>query len=379
MTAPVNIGSTHRSIDAASQYEWRKLMRHFISVAAVAFACFIGAASVGTAQTNRSGKTHNPANTISLEADDPDSFRNFAPELDKTLAKVPKINSETGTYVKEIEPQLFFVTDGIYQSAFLVTNEGVVVFDAPPSYAQKLLDAIKKAAPNTPIKYLVYSHGHADHVGGSSIFKDIPGLTIVAQAQVAESLKQRANPSILPPTKTFDDAYTFSLGEDRIELKSAKFHSEDRDVIIYLPNQKFLMAVDTITPGEAPFMNFGVTADIGAYTRIFDQLLGYKFEHFLSGHVSVLGNRDDVVTAQKYVLDVRSAVEQRMTEFPTLFSIALEKLEFKNGNLAYRYALETIRDECAQDIIGKWKDDLSVVDVWGPSHCEQMVLYFVMH
>jgi glyoxylase-like metal-dependent hydrolase (beta-lactamase superfamily II) len=354
-------------------------MLYFSRIAALTAACVIGTSIMSTAQTNTSGKAHNPANTIILEPDDPNSFRNFAPELDKTLARVPKMDPETGIFVKEIESNLFFVTDGIYQSAFLVTIEGIVVFDAPPSFAQKLPGAIKKAAPDTPIKYLVYSHGHTDHIGGSVIFKDVPGLTIVAQTQVAESLKELANPGILPPTKIFDDAYNFSAGGARIELKSAKFHSEDRDVIIYLPNQKFLMAVDTITPGETPFMNFGATADIGAYMGTFAQLLDYKFEHFLSGHVSVLGNRDDVVTAQKYVLDVRSSVQQKMSKFPKLYSTAFEKLDFKNGNLAYRYAIEAIRDECARDMISEWQGDLSLVDLWAPSHCQQMILYFVMH
>ena len=87
---------------------------------------------------------------------------------------------ETGLYVEEVKPNLFFVTEGSYQAAFLKTGAGVIVFDTPPSFAHKLPDVIKQHAPNEATKYLVYSHGHADHVGGASAFGDIQGCEVVA-------------------------------------------------------------------------------------------------------------------------------------------------------------------------------------------------------
>ena len=139
------------------------------------------------------------------------------------------------------------------------------------------------------------------------------------------------------------------------------------------------MAVDTITPGEAPFMNFGATSDIGAYLDSFEQFLSYDFKHFLSGHVSVLGNRDDVVAARDYAFEVRDAVIAELGTFGERFGEALASLEYQNANLGYRIAIEEIRDECASQVIENWQDRLSAVDVWAASHCEQTVLDYVMH
>src|SRR5687768_699342 len=86
------------------------------------------------------------ANTVSLDPDSPDSYRAFAPELAQTLARVPKIDPESGVYAGEVKPDLFWVTDGIYQAAFLRTGEGIVVFDAPASLADKLPEAIARHA-----------------------------------------------------------------------------------------------------------------------------------------------------------------------------------------------------------------------------------------
>jgi len=340
----------------------------------------IGSDSVDTGQSAKVKTVERKtANVVSLNPKDTNSYLSFAPELEKTILRIPKLDPETQLYVEEVKPNLFYVTEGIYQSAFLKTGAGVIVFDTPPSFSRKLPKVIKQHAPNEVIKYLVYSHGHSDHVGGASAFSDIQDLQVVAQLKTAGGIKEGGNPGILPPTITFQDQHNFSLGGEKVELTSASFHSENADVLIYLPKQKFIMAVDTITPGEAPFMGFGATADIGEYLKFFDEVLRYDFDIILSGHVSILGNRDDVVEAKEYAFDVRDSILNGMQTFEERFTKTFATFKYKNPNLAYRSAIEQMREECSAEIIDKWKDRLSVVDVWADSHCEKMILYYIMH
>src|SRR4029453_1729098 len=84
----------------------------------------------------------------------------------------PALN-EQGYFVGRVERNLYWVTDG-YQSAFLTTPDGVVVFDAPPSIGHNLRRAVEEIAaangvPNT-VTHLVYSPHHADHPGAASLF-----------------------------------------------------------------------------------------------------------------------------------------------------------------------------------------------------------------
>ncbi len=181
----------------------------FTAVAAICFA------SPAPANMEQKAGELNTANDVSLDPEDANWYRNFTPELAKTLARIPQLDPETQLHVEEVKPNLFYVTEGIYQSAFLKTGQGIIVFDAPPSFAHKLPDAIKKSAPNEPIKYLVYSHGHADHVGGASVFGDVQGLQVVAQRDVAGAIREKANPGILLPTITFEEQHTLSLPSDR--------------------------------------------------------------------------------------------------------------------------------------------------------------------
>lgn len=321
----------------------------------------------------------NSATAISLDVDHPDSFRKFAPELPQMRARAAKINTEFGLHVSEVEPGLFFVTDLVYQSAFIVTNDGVVVLDAPPSFGGNLRKAIAIAAPRAPITHLIMSHGHRDHNGGGSAFADIQGLEVISSAGVAETLATTPLTGILTPTRTFKDALKMTIGGVEIELQTAQFHAEDVDTMIYLPAEKFLMAIDSITPGEAPFMNFGATSDVSGYLATFETFLNYDFSHFLSGHVSVLGNRDDVIKARDYTFDVRDTVYGLMPTFNDRFMEGLTAVEFQNANLAYRYAMESIRDDCSTQVINRWEDTLSVVDIWADSHCETILVYAIMH
>jgi hypothetical protein len=41
--------------------------------------------------------------------------------------------------------------------------------------------------------------------------------------------------------------------------------------------------------------------------------------------------------------------------------------------------MENVRKDCAAQIIDRWKDRLSVVDVWADSHCETVILHAIMH
>ena len=351
-------------------------MRFLASVSAVACLAVLGTPGVSTAGD---GHGHNPANTISIEQDHPDSYRHFSPELPAMRARAAQINTDFGLHVSEIEPGLFFVTDLIYQSAFLVTDEGVVVFDAPPSFGERLRMAIELSASGVPITHFILSHKHADHNGGGFTFADIDGLTVIGAQASAESLLRNPLRGVLQPNETFEEALSLSVGGVPIELQTARFHANDTDVIIHLPEQRFLMAIDTITPGEVPFMNFGGTSNLEGYMGSFETFLSYDFEHFLSGHVSVLGNRQDVETARDYARDVWNTVYEIWPGFLERFMAHMERTEFQHGNLAYRMTMEEIRDECAAAIIGRWEGTLSVVDLWADSHCETVVMHAIMH
>src|ERR1700755_2378305 len=104
-------------------------------------------------------------------ADGTPQLPDYAPVPEAALG--PALN-EQGYHVGRVERNLFSVTDGTYQSAFLLTSDGVVLFDAPPSIGHNLQRAVDEAAAaegtTNTVTHLVYSHHHADHGSASALF-----------------------------------------------------------------------------------------------------------------------------------------------------------------------------------------------------------------
>jgi glyoxylase-like metal-dependent hydrolase (beta-lactamase superfamily II) len=74
--------------------------------------------------------------------------------------------------LQEIKPGVYVVSAGGYNSMFLVTQEGVVVVDAPPAIGDKMSAAVSEVT-DRPITHLIYSHAHKDHIGAANLFENV--------------------------------------------------------------------------------------------------------------------------------------------------------------------------------------------------------------
>src|SRR5919112_72618 len=108
-------------------------------------------------------------------------------------------------------------TDGVYvfrygghQAMFVVTKAGVIATDpiayGRPEAAVTYIEEIKKVS-DQPIKYLIYSHHHYDHIAGGQPFKDA-GAKIIAHKRAKERLALLKDPSTPLPDETIDKKRT---------------------------------------------------------------------------------------------------------------------------------------------------------------------------
>ena len=142
-----------------------------------------------------------------------------------------------------MERNLYWVTDGVYQSAFLTTRDGVVLFDAPPTIGHNLRRAVDEiAAANgvtNTVTHLVYSHHHADHAGAASLFDG--DVVRVGHEETRRLLLRDNDPARPAPEVTFADRYTLEVGGERVELAwHGPNHSPD-NIYIHFPDHDALM------------------------------------------------------------------------------------------------------------------------------------------
>src|SRR6202046_5745333 len=170
--------------------------------------------------------------------DSPEALREHVPVLPAVRAKYWNIDPAVGYGMKDFGNGVYALSDNGWQSAFLVTEAGAIVFDAPASYGKHIPEAVAKVT-NKPIKVLVYSHIHKDHIGGSAAFKNIKNLQIVALEGVADFLKEINDPNRLLPNVTLQSAKTITIGGKTVELTRHFYHFEEGDLFIYVSQAKF--------------------------------------------------------------------------------------------------------------------------------------------
>jgi glyoxylase-like metal-dependent hydrolase (beta-lactamase superfamily II) len=211
-----------------------------------------------------------------------------------------------GYLVQEVGGGLYAVTDGAYQAMFLVSSEGVIAVDAPPTIGANLLRAIS-AVTQQPVTHVVYSHSHADHIGAAVLFP--ADAERIAHTETKRLLEATGDPNRPLPTRTFDDRYTLQVGDQTLELAfKGSNHSPD-NIFAWAPRQETLLLIDVVFPGWVPFKNLAVSQNIPGWLAAHDQALAYPFKTLVSGHLGRLGTRADVEVQQAYLADLRAAAE----------------------------------------------------------------------
>jgi glyoxylase-like metal-dependent hydrolase (beta-lactamase superfamily II) len=296
-----------------------------------------------------------PDSGASTTADLPD----YAPIPRSALG--PALNDQ-GYYVGRVERNLYWVTDGVYNSAFLTTGDGVVVFDAPPSIGNNLRRAVDEIAaangvPNT-VTHLVYSHHHADHTGAASLFGG--DVSRIGHQETRRLLERDGDPARPLPEITFTDRYTLQLGGERVELAWYGPNHTPDNIYIHFPGHDTLMFIDVVNAGWVPIYNVNLSEDVIGYMGAPAIALSYPWTHFISGHLGRLATRDDVAVHQAYIADIEASSREALAAVnPIPFYVAAGE-NFWAGVKAH---LDTVTERAAAPVIAKYTGVLAAADV----------------
>jgi glyoxylase-like metal-dependent hydrolase (beta-lactamase superfamily II) len=305
-----------------------------------------------------------------------ETLPDYVPLLPQVKAKAPVIDTNKGYFVSELKPGVFMVTEGAYESVFVTTGKGVVLFDAPPSFAQHIGEAVKDHT-SEPIVELVYSHMHIDHIGGAGlILKQNPKIEIVAEEGTAEFLREMQDPHRPVPTRTFKDHETLKLGSLNAEMKLGHWHSPEGDLLISIPDKRVVIAIDAFSAGASPFMDLDLTMNMHEYLKLFDQLGKMDFDVIVPGHHNTPATRQDLQIAQSYVTDVYKTASRILGEdHQALKARAIEKYGRENGWAVASVLISSEVNQCAEEIKNRWVTKLEGVDIWAASHCKTALVY----
>jgi glyoxylase-like metal-dependent hydrolase (beta-lactamase superfamily II) len=191
----------------------------------------------------------------------------------------------------------------ISNAGFVVTEDGVLVVDAlgSPVLAEELIDEIRRVT-SQPIRYVVVTHYHADHIYGLQAFK-AAGATVVAHTAGQEYLnsdtaqrrmqasRQDVSPWINEDTRLVAADRWLDAADTTLRLGSFEFHVRHagpahtpEDLVVYVPQRGVLFAGDLVFRGRIPFVG---QADSRRWIESLNRLIEFRPKLIVPGHGGV--------------------------------------------------------------------------------------------
>ena len=216
-------------------------------------------------------------------------------------------------------------------AGFVITPEGVVVFDAlgTPPLAEALVAKIRKLT-SAPIKRVIVSHYHADHIYGLQVFKalgaEIWAHTLSKEYLVSEErelrLTQRREElfpwvdektKILEPDVWLSGDTDFTMGGVHFTVRYVGPAHSPEDVALYVQEDKVLFVGDLVFKGRVPFVG---TANSKLWLDALDKLLAFNAKTMVPGHGAVSHNpKQDLSLTRDYLSYLRKTMGKAVEDF----------------------------------------------------------------
>jgi glyoxylase-like metal-dependent hydrolase (beta-lactamase superfamily II) len=237
---------------------------------------------------------------------------------------------------------------GGHQAMFVVTSRGVIATDPigyqRPQAVTTYIDEIKKVTPQ-PIRYVIYSHHHYDHIAGGKPFKDL-GARFVAHRRAREHLSLMKAPDVVMPDEVVDGKKRITLGDTTLELIYVGRNHSDNSLVMRLPKEKIIFAVDFIPIQTLNFRHMPDSWPL-EWEQSLKRVLALDWERMIPGHPYAggrLGTKQDVQNLlahmQELSAEVKKAADQGKCWDAAMREIKLPKYEswgsyaqFLSGNI----------------------------------------------
>lgn len=214
------------------------------------------------------------------------------------------VAQEAKRSITQIKGDLYRFQNNFHFSVVYVTERGVIVTDPINAEAARWLkDEVKKRF-NKPIKYLVYSHDHRDHIAGGEVFAE-DGAIVVSHKRTREVIAGEKRPTAMPEI-TFKKKMQLALGGSRVNLIHVGKNHSDNSIVMHFPKERVLFAVDFIPVKSVAFRDLP-DSYLPDWIKSLKRVERMDFDILAPGH-GPLGTKADVTLFRSYMTDLYDQV-----------------------------------------------------------------------
>ncbi len=228
--------------------------------------------------------------------------------------------------ITRIAGDLYRFRNAGHFSVFLVTPAGIIATDPINAEAARWLKQDLARRFNQPVKYLIYSHDHSDHISGGEIFADT--AVVIAHENAKEKIIGEKRPTAVPQI-AFSDRMTIELGGKQVELIYMGRNHSDNSTVVRFPAERVLFAVDFVSVDSLSFRDFP-DAYIDDWIESLKRVEALDFDILAPGH-GPLGRKEHVRTHRIYIEELRAEILKHIRQGKSLDEIKhLVKMEKYN-------------------------------------------------
>jgi glyoxylase-like metal-dependent hydrolase (beta-lactamase superfamily II) len=192
---------------------------------------------------------------------------------------------QTVEKIRMLDRNLYMVTGGGANTLIRVTPDGLIVVDTKnpgDENYNRLMEEIRSVS-NLPVKYVINTQHHPDHVGTNQKFIDA-GATVIASEALKTFMASDPRTKDIPglPTQTFAKDYTLKFGGAEVQLYSFGRGHSGGDTMVYFPDSNVVMVSDQITDGT-PIVDFANGGSAVGWVPILDGVLKLNFNSAIPG------------------------------------------------------------------------------------------------
>jgi glyoxylase-like metal-dependent hydrolase (beta-lactamase superfamily II) len=275
------------------------------------------------------------------------------------------------TSVMQLAPDVYHFRYGFHSNIFVVTDEGVIATDPlSPDAARACLAEIRKIT-DQPVRYVIYSHDHTDHIAGGGVY--VGDAQFVAHRNALKPIKVRSIDEIVTPDLLVDDSYTIELGGKTIQLTHFGRVESASGLAIYIPDDKILMWVDAVRSFGAPY-RYLEGYDWLDFRNALKELETWDINILVPGHGPPT-DKSRLVLFADYLRDMQRIAEEEMAGYTQSEHAAII------GKVNPEKYFDSYISEVARRVSEKMRPeygDIGGYDDWGTKNAERSVV-FLLH
>ncbi len=305
-------------------------------------------------------------------------------------APISPSRSQTEIVVTEAADGLYFLTGVVGNVAFLVTDEGVLVVDSgtKPAHGDAILAEIAKLT-DSPVKYLILTHYHMDHVLGAQSFPEdvtvishenlpvnqktfnepnlkkmveeayparieeaeekLASLDGAGEEELAEAAKavEKAKSDLAEvseivlvyPDKTYSDAMSITLGSHEIRLIYPGASHTSGNTLVHFVDLKAVHMGDMLFYMRHPYIDWKAGSDTENWIASLERVSGWDVEVVIPGH-GELTDKSGLAWKVEYLSDLRAEVGEAVKSGQSLDQAKESVKMEKYSGLPWAYMLD---------------------------------------